>query len=161
MIKNKFLLIAIVIFSISCDNFTERKLADSENNMSEDTIQKGEENSVEEKTISKTEGLLSLIGSNRVKLGELIKGERIIQNYSMVNNGTEPVEILNYRKSCNCTEAEISQLVVQPQDSVDVKLVVETNDKNLGRHKINVTLETNGKRKFYYLEAEFDLIEKS
>jgi hypothetical protein len=76
-----------------------------------------------------------------------------------MNIGTEPVIILEKTMSCNCTDLKTSLDTIQPDETTNLKVKIDTKDKNPGQNEATITVKTNGSRKFYLLEVTFDVIE--
>ena len=76
-----------------------------------------------------------------------------------MNIGTEPVIILEKTMSCNCTDLKTSLDTIQPDETTNLKVKIDTKDKNPCQNEATITVKTNGSRKFYLLEVTFDVIE--
>ncbi|CEN36787.1 DUF1573 domain-containing protein [Capnocytophaga cynodegmi] len=143
-------ILVICVFSVyfSCNAKRDKKeVVQVEKNIPLNDIQK----------MSKTRGNLK-ISKSRIDIGEIKKGKNITHKFILKNIGKENVEITDYRTSCNCTGIDISQKTISPSDSVTVTIIVDTQDKGLGKHNIYTTLATNGQRKYYNLELYFALV---
>jgi hypothetical protein len=109
-------------------------------------------------SVHKTKGLL-FCDSTNINIGNVKKGVIIKRVYKFKNVGLEKIEILGYEKSCSCTSLETRKTSLDPNESTEVIMLVETKDKELGEHEISATIKTNGKRTFYMLKADYTLIE--
>ena len=61
--------------------------------------------------------------------------------------------------SCNCTDLKTSLDTIKPNETTNLKVKIDTKDKNLGKNNTTITVKTNGSRKFYLLEVTFDIVE--
>ena len=111
-----------------------------------------------EKKINPSKGLLEC-KETIYYAGKIQAGEPIEHTFSFVNIGTEPVIILEKTMSCNCTDLKTSLDTIQPKETTNLKVKIDTKDKNLGKNDATVTVKTNGSRKFYLLEVNFDIVE--
>ena len=119
----------------------------------------------ENNIISKTEkaeipskGLLEC-KENSFYAGKVKASQPVEHTFSFVNIGTEPVIILEKTMSCNCTDLKTSLDTIKPNETTNLKVKIDTKDKNLGKNNATVTVKTNGSRKFYLLEVTFDIVE--
>ncbi|WP_396209396.1 DUF1573 domain-containing protein [Flavobacterium sp.] len=60
---------------------------------------------------------------------------------------------------CNCTHLKTSSDTINPNETTDLKIKIDTKDKKPGKCEVTITVKTNGSRKFYLLEVAFDIIE--
>ncbi len=111
-----------------------------------------------EKTEIQSKGLLEC-KETTYYAGKIQAGQPIEHTFSFVNIGTEPVIILEKTMSCNCTDLKTSLDTIQPNETTNLKVKIDTKDKNLGKNDATVTVKTNGSRKFYLLEVNFDIVE--
>lgn len=91
--------------------------------------------------------------------GKVKTGQPVEHTFSFKNIGTEPVIILEKTMSCNCTDLKTSLDTIQPNEITNLKVKIDTKDKNPGKNEATITVKTNGSRKFYLLEVAFDIIE--
>jgi hypothetical protein len=91
--------------------------------------------------------------------GKIKKGETINHTFSFTNIGEETVVLLEKTMSCNCTNLKTSNDTIQPNKSIHLDIEIDTKDKNIGKNDATITVKTNGKRKFYLLEVDFEVIE--
>lgn len=91
--------------------------------------------------------------------GKVKAGQPVEHTFSFVNIGTESVIILEKTMSCNCTDLKTSLDIINPNQITNLKVKIDTKDKNLGKNDATVTVKTNGSRKFYLLEVTFDIVE--
>jgi hypothetical protein len=107
-------------------------------------------------SISSSKGKL-FCPQDKKDFGMVKKGQRIFCSFFLKNIGIEPVDVLYYKASCNCTEVKISKQVVNPDDTLKVNLIIDTKEKYPGLHSSTVILKTNGERTFYDLWANFEI----
>jgi hypothetical protein len=136
--------IFVSFFILSCSKSKEIK----ENNIVPET----------EKTINLSKGLLEC-KETTFYAGKVKAGQSVEHTFSFVNIGEEPVIILEKTMSCNCTDLKTSLDTIQPKETTNLKVKIDTKDKNLGKNNATVTVKTNGSRKFYLLEVNFDIVE--
>lgn len=110
-----------------------------------------------EKTEIQSKGLLEC-KETTYYAGKIQAGEPIEHTFSFVNIGTDPVIILEKTMSCNCTDLKTSLDTIQPKETTNLKVKIDTKDKNTGKNEATITVKTNGSRKFYLLEVTFDVI---
>lgn len=105
---------------------------------------------------AKTKGLLECEKSS-YDYGKVLGGTLIKQSFVFHNTGTEPVEIVDYSASCNCTIMDIKGKIIAPNETLSIEMKIDTEGKSKGNHGSNVTLTTNGQRKFYLLLVKYDI----
>jgi hypothetical protein len=105
---------------------------------------------------TKSKGLLKL-EKNRYDYGKVKEGTLIKQIFSFHNTGTEPVKILDYDASCNCTIMDVTGKVIAPDETLSIEMKIDTKGKSKGDHGSSVTLTTNGQRKLYLLLVKYDI----
>ena len=110
------------------------------------------------KTETKSKGILDCKETS-FYAGKIKPGQPIVHTFSFRNTGTEPVIILEKTMSCNCTHIKTSSDTINPIETTDLKVKIDTKDKNPGKSEATITVKTNGSRKFYLLEVAFDIIE--
>ena len=111
-----------------------------------------------EKKINPSKGLLEC-NETTFYAGKVKAGQPVEHTFSFVNIEKEPVIILEKTMSCNCTDLKTSLDTIQPNETTNLKVKIDTKDKNPGKNNATVTVKTNGKRKFYLIEVTFDVIE--
>ncbi|MFY0631703.1 MAG: DUF1573 domain-containing protein [Flavobacteriaceae bacterium] len=109
-----------------------------------------------EPIVAKTKGLLKCNKSS-YDYGKVLGGTLIKQNFLFHNTGTEPVEILDYNASCNCTIMDIKGKVIAPNETLSIEMKIDTEGKSKGNHGSSVTITTNGQRKFYLLLVKYGI----
>ncbi len=109
------------------------------------------------KTETQSKGLLECKETS-FYAGKIQAGQPIEHTFSFVNIGTEPVIILEKTMSCNCTDLKTSLDTIQPKETTNLKVKIDTKDKKTGQNEATITVKTNGSRKFYLLEVTFDVI---
>ena len=142
--KNLIIILSFVILS-SCDNKKEQKT-----NLDHQEL-------INNANVIKTLGFLS-VNNLTVDLGDISHKNMIKHKFNLKNEGTENVEVLGYEKSCKCTDLKVDKYIIEPNDEVVIEMHIDTIDKELGNHKITSTIKTNGKRKFYLLTVNFNII---
>ena len=148
MLQKKILLFILTIFFMNCTHKEKRKI----NNEPIKEEEKATKN-------HKTKGKL-YCDNKYINLRDIKRNTLIEQDFVFYNTGKESVELLKYETSCNCTELTISKNIIQPKDSVFIKMVVETKGKKLKNHFVTSTIKTNGETTFYQISVKFNLVEK-
>lgn len=90
--------------------------------------------------------------------GKIKKGIPIKHTFNFKNTGTEPVIILEKTMSCNCTNLKSSNDTIAPQLNTSLEATIDTKDKDPGYGEATITVKTNGKRKFFLLTINFEII---
>ena len=147
--KNIIILLVIVV----CLIFIKCKKVNASHNQVNETINVI---SKSKKEIKQNKGSL-ICEKNRITYGKVKEGESIKQNFLFYNEGTEPVRIVRYDASCNCTVLDIKGKVIPPKESLDIEMKIDTKNKSNGAHTANVTLESTGQRKFHVLIIKYDI----
>ena len=111
-----------------------------------------------EKTEIQSKGLLEY-KETTYYAGKVKAGQPVEHTFSLLNIGTEPVIILEKTMSCNCTDLKTSLDTIKPNETTDLKVKIDTKDKNPGKNGATITVKTNGLRKFYLLEVNFNIVE--
>ncbi len=113
----------------------------------------------QEAPIVKTKGFLKAQKTS-ITYGNIKKGDTLRQAFVLYNKGTENVEIIDYTRSCNCTDITISKYNIAPKDSTIVEMIVETSNKTIGdEERVRTTLKTNGEITFCFLQTKFKITE--
>ena len=60
--------------------------------------------------------------------------------------------------SCNCTNLKSSSDTIAPQQNTSLEATIDTKDKDPGYGEATITVKTNGKRKFFLLTINFEII---
>lgn len=90
--------------------------------------------------------------------GKIKKGTPIKHTFNFKNTGTEPVIIIEKTMSCNCTNLKSSNDTIAPQQNTSLEATINTKDKDPGYGEATITVKTNGKRKFFLLTINFEII---
>jgi hypothetical protein len=90
--------------------------------------------------------------------GKIKKGTPIKHTFNFKNTGTEPVIIIEKTMSCNCTNLKSSNDTIAPQQNTSLEATIDTKDKDPGYGEATITVKTNGKRKFFLLTINFEII---
>ncbi|HCQ14532.1 DUF1573 domain-containing protein [Flavobacterium sp.] len=90
--------------------------------------------------------------------GKIKKGTPIKHTFNFKNTGTEPVIIIEKTMSCNCTNLKSSNDTIAPQQNTSLEATIDTKDKDPGYGEATITVKTNGKRKFFLLAINFEII---
>ncbi len=94
----------------------------------------------------------------RVVIAKTLKiGSVITHDFVFKNVSDKTIDILEYKRSCNCTDINLSSRKIKPNETLVVKILVNTADKMEGKQKITTVLTTSGTRKYYYLSVRFNL----
>ena len=73
------------------------------------------------KEAHENKGLL-ICKKNRVTYGKVKEGIIIKNKFLFKNEGTEPVEIVKYDASCNCTVLDIKGKIIQPNELLEIEM---------------------------------------
>ena len=109
----------------------------------------------QEQSMEKLDGNGFLIGNNRLNLGEFSDNDTIICKFTFINQGSEPLEILEHSVSCDCTRLDYKRNAIMINDTIVFTMIIHTKDKREGDHFSSALIKTNGKRRFYDLIANF------
>lgn len=90
--------------------------------------------------------------------GKIKKGTPIKHTFNFKNTGIETVIILEKTMSCNCTNLKSSNDTIAPQQNTSLEATIDTKDKDSGYGEATITVKTNGKRKFFLLTINFEII---
>lgn len=77
-----------------------------------------------------------------IDLGSVIQGQVAQGKFTIFNNGSAPLEILEMKTSCGCTVAEMDTKTIPPSGKVEIKVSVNTADK-VGRIRKSIDIKTN------------------
>jgi len=121
----KFLLIILVIPSLSCDQNTES----SENSKTKPN-EKGDVNKLPKTKIEYDSIFYA---------GDVIQGKDIIATFNCKNIGNQPWEIAEIRPSCGCTNAtKAPKKAIAVGDSFEIRATIAT--ENISSKKIDKTV---------------------
>ena len=96
-----------------------------------------------------------LVGNDKLQLGEFSDDDTITCKFTFINQGSEPIEILEYSVSCNCTALDYKRDAMMVNDTIVFAMVIYTKDKKAGEHSSKAIIKTNGRRRYYDLAANF------
>lgn len=85
----------------------------------------------------------------------------IISEFTLKNIGTEPVKIIEYSVSCGCTNAFVTDSIIKPGIEEVFTMNINTQGKTPGEHSVIAILKTNGRKKYYKLEAKLIIKQNS
>lgn len=88
------------------------------------------------------EGHKLVIQPIRYEFGTVVQGKRIKKNVTILNSGTEPVELIDSETECSCTVLKLKNKTLEPGEEIEVKVVLDTDHLEGKVHK-NVTLITD------------------
>lgn len=137
---DKAVLLILILFLMNCSN--------------QNPEGKKEKKAIKISNISK--GKLLCFEKNK-RCGIVKSGQIVDCIFLLKNIGTETVKIVYYKASCNCTEVKIDKENIKPEDTLRVRLIIDTKGKFAGPHNSTVILQTNGTRTFYDLWANFEI----
>lgn len=137
--------LVLICFIFNCKNINE-----NQTNIDEISV------SIPESEILENNGSLICI-KNRITYGKAKEGQVIKHNFLFSNNGGDPVKIVEYNASCNCTVLDVKGKVVPPQKSIEIEMKIDTKNKSKGTHSSTVTLESTGQRKFHLLLIKYEI----
>ena len=93
-----------------------------------------------------------------VNVGTISNDTTIYQNYILRNFGTHPLIVYHVSPDCICSNFEISKGVAMPNDSIVIRLTVDTKGKQKGMFMLNTVVRVNTKTQFYRLRLVGDII---
>lgn len=93
---------------------------------------------------------VAFIGKRIVNVGEVKKGDPVKQVITFKNVGNAPLLISDIGKSCTCTSASVSKKELQPGETADITVEVDTS-KKMGVYRATVSFSTNIKPKNYII----------
>ncbi len=102
---------------------------------------------------------LTVLNSNSHVFEKIKKGIEINDTYILINTSSNVIQIIDQKASCNCTSVKFSTKTLKPKDSLSVNVKIETKEKGYGNQSTDIIVETNGSKKFYYLQVLFNIIE--
>ena len=101
------------------------------------------------------DGFLTCI--NNVQLGMVHENDTITCEFLFINQGSEPVKIIEYTVSCDCSTLEYNYNDIMVNDTVVISMLIHTKGKRAGEHSSVAVIKTNGKRRFYDLTAYYQI----
>ena len=84
----------------------------------------------------------------------ICKGDTLNVMYRLVNTGKDSLYILDINPDCTCTDFRISSYSAAPEDTVELKLVIDTNNK-FGKNLIHVVIQSNTEEKYDMIKLQF------
>ena len=99
-----------------------------------------------------------LVGNNMIRVGEVNANDTIVCDFFFINQGTEPVKIIEHTVSCGCTGLRYNSNDILAGDTVVITMLTNTKGKIAGNHSSVAVLETNGKRRFYDITAYYTVV---
>jgi len=101
-----------------------------------------------------------LVGANTLQAGVVQANDSVVCEFRFVNRGSEPVKIVDYTVSCDCSELIYNDKEIPVNDTVVIKMIIDTAGKSVGNHSSVAVLKTNGKRRFYDITAHYTIANK-
>ena len=111
--------------------------------------------------IEKLDGNGLLVGINRQQIGLFNEKDTITCDFLFINQGSEPVKIIEHTVSCDCSELRYNGKDIMVKDTVIISMVIHTKGKNVGNHSSVAVIKTNGKRRFYDITAYYSIAPKN
>ena len=102
------------------------------------------------------EAKLVFIDKRILRVTDVKTGDTVEKIIRITNAGDMDLLITNYKASCNCTTAELPQ-ILKPGQIDSIILKTDTKGK-LGRNTITVLFETNTVQKDYVIRMDLDVI---
>ena len=99
---------------------------------------------------------LTFVTKRFYNAGEFKEGVVFKKTFTIKNTGNAPLIILDFVKSCTCTDIDIAKKVLKPNEETDVILTIDTKNK-LGHNIITAGLVTNT-QKNYVMKVTLDII---
>lgn len=93
------------------------------------------------------------------KLGKVPAGTTVKERYYLANHTDSIINILYVNPDCSCTDYFVSSYTVQPQDSVYVDLIVNTEHK-FGEEILYTVIKTDSEPSMYKLTLKFYVEDK-
>ena len=93
-----------------------------------------------------------------IDVGKLPADTTIYQNYTLKNIGIHPLIVYQISPDCNCTNYEISKGIAMPNDSIFVRLTVDTKNKHIGMFMINTVVSVNTAKRMYLLKLVGEVV---
>jgi hypothetical protein len=85
--------------------------------------------------------------------GPVGQDQKLIHEFTIVNAGTEPLEIRRISTSCGCTAALAAERVVPPGGATTLRVTMETR-KSRGRVERSVSLASNDPRRVHTIRVQ-------
>ncbi|MDR2145275.1 MAG: DUF1573 domain-containing protein [Tannerella sp.] len=98
-----------------------------------------------------------LVGENTIRAGTFQAGDTITCNFRFVNQGSEPVRIIDHSVSCDCSDLIYNDKDIMVNDTVVVTMIIDTTGKSVGDHSSVAVLKTTGKRRFYDVTTHYTI----
>ena len=71
-----------------------------------------------------------------IDLGEINQGEKVLAFFKIVNTGTNPLFIKDIKTSCGCTVADFPHYLIEPKDTVTIKVEFDSQGFYGFQHKL-------------------------
>jgi uncharacterized membrane protein len=78
-----------------------------------------------------------------INLGTHTAGEKFTYTIKITNSGKSPLTIRDVVPKCTCVKARLNQKVIQPGETVELILTIDTVNQSRGEMAKYVTLYTN------------------
>jgi hypothetical protein len=85
--------------------------------------------------------------------GSVRQDEKLVHEFTIVNSGTEPLEIRRISTSCGCTAALAAERIVPPGEATTLRVTMETR-KSRGRVERSVSLASNDPRRVHTVRVQ-------
>lgn len=102
---------------------------------------------------------LEFLNCKKYEFGRVVNGTIIKKKFTFRNIGDKPLIMKNYRVSCNCTDIKFSKKIINPKDTANIELKLDTKHKH---NFVNIycVLIFNTKQKYYKVSMNGSVIKK-
>ena len=100
---------------------------------------------------------LSFLDNRVVDIKEVKQGAIVKRTFRIENTGKAPLVILSINKSCNCTNATISNNILYPDESGNIEVEIDTKDK-IGKTTISIVIVANTLEKEHALRISMVVV---
>ncbi len=100
---------------------------------------------------------LKFIDKRAVNIGQVKAGTIVERTFAIENAGDVPLVILDARKSCNCTEAEVPSQPLAPGDTGKIAITIDTKNR-IGPSTITVSIMANTPEQEHIIRLDMDIV---
>lgn len=148
--KNLFLVLSVLIFTVACNSGSKSTSETYESSYEDPAYTPSDSDSVVN-TASK-KGVIEFDNTS-FDFGTIDEGEKVEYNYEFTNVGDAPVILSKVMASCGCTTPEYTSTPIAPGKKGSVKVVFDSKGQTGQQQKI-ITVQSNAKEGIMTVELK-------
>ena len=85
---------------------------------------------------------ISLVGDETLDFGQIVEGEKVDLEFSLINSGSGDLIISKVKASCGCAQIEFPEHIIKKSEKFKIKITFDSKDR-LGKQTKKITIVSN------------------